>query len=454
MGWKGLIVAAFALAAQPLAAQEGEDAEALFAQWLPVFNSGDAAAIRSFYETRMGNPNPAYELDMARASCGLDPVRVLSKDANEYVVLTAERCFPALVRVTVRLIDDENGRRAIIPLHPYNLSAAGAANYTLAAAAREAEGDTFAGIVMIVPGEGEPWVQTYGSADLAGTRPITPDTPFLIASAGKMFTTVAVLQLVEQGKIDLDEPLGRYLPDYPNAQVREQVTIRHLLTHRDGTGDMGILRREYGDTRAQVRSLGDIVALNGQRDPSFEPGTQFEYGSYGMLLLGLVVEAVSGEDYYDYIQRHVFDPAGMAHAGYPQASEMDDVAEGLTTFYGQESELVPNRDVLPWRGTPGGGGVASASDMVAFFGALEDGTLLSSAMLAQALTPSESFGWGLGFVVSPGVSYGHGGNSYGMDVAVHKYQPNDTLFVCLATRDSACNRTILNWYLRQFGLDE
>ena len=454
MGWKSLVSMGLALVSSPLAAEDDESAEALFGQWLPVFNIGDDAAIRSFYETRLSNPNPAYELDLRRSSCGLDPVRVLSSDASEHVVLAAERCFPALVRITVRIIDGENGRRTIIPLHPYNLSPEGAANYTLAAAAREAEASSFAGIVMIVPGEGEPWAQAFGSADLEGNRPITPDTPFLLASAGKMFTTVALLQLVEQGKIDLDAPLGRYLPDYPNAQTREEVTIRHLLTHRDGTGDMGILRREHGENRARVRSLADIVALNAERDPVFEPGTQTAYGSYGMLLLGLVVEAVSGEDYYAYIQRHVFDPAGMADAGFPLLSEMDDVAVGLTTFYGQESELMPNLDVLPWRGTPGGGGVASASDMVAFFAALKHGTLLSPAMLAQAVTPSEAFGWGLGFVVSPGQSWGHGGNSYGMDVAIHQYLPNDTLFVCLATRDHACNRMILNWYLRQFGLDE
>ncbi|MEN7536141.1 serine hydrolase domain-containing protein [Aurantiacibacter flavus] len=450
---KCLIGLAFALASSSLMAQDDQDAEALFAQWLPVFNSGDET-IRSFYESRIGNPNPAYELDLARSTCGLDPVRVLSSTAGEYVVLAVERCFPALVRVTVRTIDGEKGRRVIVPLHPYNLSPAGAANYTFAAAAREAEANTFAGIVMIVPGEGELRVQAYGYADLAGTRPVTLDTPFLLASAGKMFTAVAVLQLVEQGKIDLNAPLGRYLPDYPNAQTREEVTIRYLLTHRDGTGDMGILRREHGENRARVRSLADIVALNAERDPAFEPGTQTAYGSYGMLLLGLVVEAVSGEDYYAYIQRHVFDPAGMAQAGFPLLSEMGDVAVGLTTFYGQESELVPNLDVLPWRGTPGGGGVASASDMVAFFAALKDGTLLSPAMLAQAVTPSEAFGWGLGFSVSPGQSWGHGGNSYGMDVAIYQYLPNDTLFVCLATRDHACNRIIFNWYLRQFGLDE
>ncbi len=112
-------------------------------------------------------------------------------------------------------------------------------------------------------------------------------------------------------------------------------------------------------------------------------------------------------------------------------------------------------EVLPWRGTPAGGGVASANDMAAFFKALQSGALLSSDMLRQATTAGDTPWYGLGFVVNAAKgeeSWGHGGMSYGMDVATHHYPDIDTSFLCLAARDQACNRLITAWFLRMFGL--
>ncbi len=107
-----------------------------------------------------------------------------------------------------------------------------------------------------------------------------------------MFTSVAVLQLVEAGKIDLDAPFGKYLTAYPNAEMAK-VTIRQLLNHRGGTGDIGILGREDGANRARVRTIADIVQLNGTRGPDFPPGTKEDYSNYGFILLGAVIEKVA-----------------------------------------------------------------------------------------------------------------------------------------------------------------
>jgi CubicO group peptidase (beta-lactamase class C family) len=149
---------------------------------------------------------------------------------------------------------------------------------------------------------------------------------------------------------------------------------------------------------------------------------------------------------------HVFKPAGMDQAGYPDLAHLAGVATGYTTFYGDEPRLVSNREVLPWRGTPAGGGVASANDLRKFLEAFRSGNLLSPAMTKLATT-GDGAGWGLGFLVNPAPrSFGHGGGSYGMDVAAHYYPGTDTTFICLAARDSACTRLMTEWFFRAFGL--
>lgn len=168
--------------------------------------------------------------------------------------------------------------------------------------------------------------------------------------------------------------------------------------------------------------------------------------------MGAVIEKLSGNSYYDYVAEHVFKPAGMTRSGFPDRDHLKGVAVGYTTLFAAEPKLLPNISILPWRGASAGGGVSTANDMVRFLTALRDGKLLSPAMFQLATTPGPTYGFGMGFVVNTGEgrSFGHGGMSYGMDVAAHHYVNRDTTFVCLATRDIACNRLITAWYLRTF----
>jgi CubicO group peptidase (beta-lactamase class C family) len=286
----------------------------------------------------------------------------------------------------------------------------------------------------------------WGKVDAGSAMAITPDTPMFLASAGKMFTAVAVLQLAEAGKIDLDAPLGTYLTDYPNAEMAK-VTIRQLLQHRGGTGDIGILARNEASNRAKVRTIADLVALNGHRPPAFAPGTKMEYSNYGFLLLGAVVERASGQNYYDYVAQHVFEPAGMTGAGFPDRDHIAGIPTGVTTFYGEEKAPVSNVSTLPWKGTPAGGGVASANDMRKFIDALRAGKLLSPASFKLARTPSETPWYGMGFILASASDafWGHGGQSYGMDVASYYAAGANAHFICIATRDMACTRLMTAW---------
>ena len=144
-----------------------------------------------------------------------------------------------------------------------------------------------------------------------------------------MFTSVATLQLVEAGKLALDDPIGKHLPDYPNKDVASKVTVRHLLTHTGGTGD--IFGPEFDQNRLKLRGHSDYVKLYGSREPLFDPGARYEYSNYGFVLLGALIEAVSGESYYDYVREHVFRPAGMtATDSLPESEDVPNRAAGYT----------------------------------------------------------------------------------------------------------------------------
>lgn len=451
---------AFCFVLAALAAVVPADAKAngvddIFNEWLNAFNSGDTAAIKSFYGKRLGDPDAAFALDTAEDTCGFDVVRVETQSSDAMSILLAEKCFPALQRLKIELGAPNDTKLKLFDLKSFALPLKAADAAVTGMANRLAVRDKFAGSLLIERGDAKPFTQSWGVLNKAEKLPISLDTPMFLASAGKMFTAVSVLQLVDSGKIDLDAPLGRYLAKYPNAEMAK-VTISQLLQHRGGTGDIGILARSEGENRKRTRTIDDIIALNGNRSPDFPPGSKEEYSNYGFALLGAVIEQVSGKSYYDYVAENIFKPAGMSNAAFPDLDHLQSVATGYTTYFGEEPSLSSNVENLPWRGTSAGGGVASANDMFKFFSALQTRKLLSAPMLRLATTTRETPWYGMGFVVNSGknTSWGHGGNSYGMDVAAHHYPTVDTTFICMASRDMACNRLIFAWYNRVFGIVE
>jgi hypothetical protein len=221
-------------------------------------------------------------------------------------------------------------------------------------AQERAEADEFAGAVLIAR-HGKVLLQdAWGRADRKAGTANTPATRFRIGSMNKMFTAVATLQLVEAGKLKLDDPIGQHLPNYPNKEVAAKVTVRHLLTHTGGTGD--IFGPEFDQHRLQLREHRDYLKLYGSRGLTHEPGARFEYSNYGFVLLGALIEHVSGGSYDDYIRDHVFRRAGMRYTGaLPESVDVPDRAVGyMRSSPGGAWE--PNTDTLLWRGTAAGGG--------------------------------------------------------------------------------------------------
>jgi CubicO group peptidase (beta-lactamase class C family) len=179
----------------------------------------------------------------------------------------------------------------------------------LSARAEELAGaDEFSGAVLVARNGEVLFTRAYGLADRGRGIPNTLRTRFRIGSMNKMFTAVAILQLVEAGKVELTAPLGRYLTDYPNRYAATKVTIHHLLTHTGGTGD--IFGPEYEAHRQELRTLGDYVELYGGRGLEFEPGSTWAYSNYGFILLAAVIQEVMGQSYYDYCKSTSTSPRG------------------------------------------------------------------------------------------------------------------------------------------------
>jgi len=203
----------------------------------------------------------------------------------------------------------------------------------------------FAGAVLVTK-NGKPLLaEAYGFADQEHKMPNTLKTRFRIGSMNKMFTAVATLQLVQAGKLALNDALGKYLTDYPNKDIAAKVTIHELLNHTGGTGD--IFGPEFEAHRLELRTLEDYVKLYGSRGPKFDPGSRFEYSNYGFILLGAVIEKVSGESYYDYVREHIYIPADMASTGSePEDQVVTDRSVGYTKM-GGSSQWQPNTIIRP-----------------------------------------------------------------------------------------------------------
>jgi CubicO group peptidase (beta-lactamase class C family) len=285
--------------------------------------------------------------------------------------------------------------------------------------AKESAADRFAGAVLVAH-DGKPVFQeAYGLADREKKLPNSLSTRFRIGSMNKMFTAVATLQLVEAGKIKLTDPLGKYLTDYPNKDLASKVTIHHLLTHTGGTGD--IFGPQFDAHRLELKTLQDYVKLYGQRGLEFEPGSRWAYSNYGFLLLGVLIEKVTGQSYYNYVQEHVYKPAGMTATGsLPENETVPGRSTGYTKEPGDDS-WHPNTDTLPYRGTSAGGGYSTVEDLLRFANALQQHKLLNAQNTELLTTAKDNPGgarYAYGFFdeVEGGVRcFGHGGGAPGMN---------------------------------------
>lgn len=400
--------------------------------WLETFNAGDAAKYKEFVSKNFPSQEQNADRDAGfrEMTGGFDLQKVEESTPTKLVALVKERRSDQFARMIIEVEAAEPYKITKLGLNaierPADFALPHMSESELITTLRkkldeESAAGRFSGAALVAKNGKAVFAQAYGLADREKKTPNTLKTQFRLGSMNKMFTAVATLQLVQSGKLDLKAPLGKYLTDYPNKDVASKVTIEQLLSHTGGTGD--IFGPEFQKHRLELKTLQDYVKLYGERALQFEPGSRWQYSNYGFLLLGVVIEKVSGQSYYDYVREHIYKPAGMtASASEPEDQMVSDRSIGYTSMGGNGSR--PNTDTLPYRGTSAGGGYSTVEDLLRFATALQTHKLLNAQYTEILTTGKSETGRGkyaFGFqddMVNGTRCFGHGGGAPGMNGAL------------------------------------
>jgi CubicO group peptidase (beta-lactamase class C family) len=244
----------------------------------------------------------------------------------------------------------------------------------------------------------------------------------------------AVAQLVEQGRLSLDDPLSRHLQGWLPQEVADRIRIRHLLNHTSGLGSY-FNERFMNSSRLLFREVKDYQPLVEGETPAFEPGTRWQYSNTGFLLLGAVIESVTGASYFDYIREHVYKPAGMEAS---DSYEMDIPVPNLALGYFRDEQGVVRENTLMHvvKGGPAGGGYSTVEDLHRFALALQQGKLLSRRMtevITTAKPEENSPEYGYGFQVDGDPeTFGHGGGFPGIAARLSIYRKDGYILAVLS----------------------
>ena len=297
----------------------------------------------------------------------------------------------------------------------------------------------FSGAVLIAKGEDLVFQKAIGWADVEKDLANDLHTRFNLGSGNKMFTAIAIAQLVERGKLKYDDPISKYLTDYPNIRFANRATIHDLLTHTSGLGDYW--DDEYEKHWGNLKTLKDRIPFVVKDSLLFEPGERHSYSNSGFIVLGLIIEEISGESYFDFIKKNIYLPAGMTKSdSYKNNGTVPDLAIG---YQGLNNQWYVARHGL--MGTSAGGGFSTLGDMFRFDKALRNNILLSKEsvdLLRSDKTPAaenRSWEYGYGFIVNQvngKLRVGHGGRGPGIYFEYYFFPELDYTMIIFSNSES------------------
>jgi CubicO group peptidase (beta-lactamase class C family) len=449
------------------------------AEYLDVFNQADGSALLAFFEQRVTPAAPddrrpglrPGEHAMAQwQSRALRELRVVSDEGARLAVIARSPLTDQWRRVTIEVDAGDSRRIRELRLEPVEapegarpvrLSDDDLARELAAWLEQLVAAGTFSGTVLLAKA-GEPFFEAaHGLASLRFNVPNRIDTKFNLGSMNKMFTAVAIAQLAERGLLRYDVPIGEYLPEWP-AEAANSVTIHHLLTHTSGIGDY--FNERYFATHGTLRKVDDYLPLFRDDPLEFQPGERFRYSNAGFMLLGKIIEAVSGNDYFEHVRTTVYEPAGMFNT---DAYEMDLPVPNLAIGYtqiGAGMRFVPG----PWRsnhflhvikGGPAGGGFSTAHDLLSFDRALRGQKLLSPEATDLVTTGKvaawderDLYAYGFGDRRVDGQRIvGHGGGFAGINANLDMYLDSGYSVVVMSNYDPPAASQVAEWVRRRIG---
>jgi CubicO group peptidase (beta-lactamase class C family) len=365
------------------------------AAFIQALNTGDHETLKRFHKERGGGEeNARQDIGFYQQSGGLKLHSVIRSDQFEIEVLTqtkkdgrwlnfsigVEPQPPhGIADIRVRPTSAPSGKSGerVTSTEPANekINEAGLIERLNAMMDKRIADDSFSGVVMVAKNNKPIFQRAVGLADEERNAPNRVDTKFNLGSINKIFTRVAIIQLIEQGKLSLDDTLGKHLPDYPNKEAAAKVTIKHLLEMQSGIGDF--FGPKFNATpKESIRSIKNYMPLFADQPLKFEPGTSRAYSNGGYIVLGAIIEKVTGQSYYDYVRERIFKPAGMENTdAYETGANVSNLAAGY--LRNEKGERVSNINTRPARGSSAGGGYSTAEDLLKFTIALQNNKLLS-----------------------------------------------------------------------------
>lgn len=430
------LVAALGGAACAQSAADGPAARRVL-ELVRVINSGRPAEIRKFAAESYGGEVARFSMEqhvdfvmqMYDRTRGLEFHSFQSVSPQEATGLFKSKLTGSWIALFVRVEPQEPHRIIGIsqraPKPPADAARARAlsdeekAHELDAFVKKLADADVFSGAVLLARDGKVIYKKAFGEANKDFHAPNRTDTKFNLGSMNKMFTSVAIAQLVERGKLSFDDSLSKFLPDFPSREAAEKIKIKHLLTHTSGLGSY-FNQKFFDSSRAKYRTVSEMMELAKDEKLQFEPGTRWSYSNTGMLVLGAVIEKVTGQSYYDYVRENIYKPAAMTNT---DCYELDYVNENLAVGYDKEFtdagvRFRNNIFMHVIRGGPAGGGYSTVEDLLRFDVALRAGRLVSTEMVKTLLSPKpevNSLHYGYGFSLDTEKQiYGHSGGFPGI----------------------------------------
>ncbi len=298
----------------------------------------------------------------------------------------------------------------------------------------------FSGTILVAQNDSIIKQSAFGLSSIEYNVKNSIDTRFNIASITKLFTAIATLQLFENGKLNLHKPIGTYMPDYPNEKVKRTVTVHQLLTHTSGLNNFYV--NDLNKMKNQGYELvSDFMPLFVNDTLLSTPGTKYNYSGSGFVVLGLLIESVSGENYYKYVENHILKPSGMKNTSAIQVdSVVKNKASGYTSQFGQNNTLKKN-DYYLTKASPAGFYYSTIDDLFKFSKALRNHLLLTEATTKLMLEPKvKGYNTHLGYGIDVDNRYnqtiiGHSGGWYGIHCELLDFMKDNYTVVILSNID-------------------
>ena len=322
----------------------------------------------------------------------------------------------------------------------FNLSYSQSTNSQIKEYLDNIKNSEFSGAILVAENDKIIDKRAYGLSSIEYDVSNKIDTKFNIASITKMITAVAALQLYEQGKINLKKPIGKYLPNYPNETVINSVTVHQLLTHTSGLNNFYVNDLDK-IKNSEYKEISDFVPLFANDTLLSKPGTKYDYSGTGFVVLGLIIEKVSGENYYDYIRKNILEPSNMIATSEIQVdSIVKNKASGYTSQFGQNKVLKKN-DYYLTKASPAGFYYSTVEDLFKFSKALRNHKLLNKQTTTLMFEPKvKGYNTELGYGIDIDNRYnqtiiGHSGGWYGIHGELMDFMDDNYTVVILSNID-------------------